>query len=653
MAMPAPKIDYNNELNSEQLDVVMAPNGRILVLAGAGSGKTRVLTYRVAHLLSTVARPEQILLMTFTNKAAKEMMARVQDLTGINPKRIHGGTFHSIANRFLRMYGNLIGYSPSFTILDQDESFQAINAACEALNYDSKKGGFPKGVFIGALYSYARNTDKKVVDIIESEHPKLAFRSAQIMAVLEEYKKSKLKNNTMDFDDLLCNLRRLLKEHPDVRAEISRRFKHVLVDEFQDTNAVQNDLVDLLSGASDSMMCVGDDYQSIYAFRGAVFDNILKFTERYPDAHIYYLNSNYRSTPQIVSFANKSIDYNANQFKKNLVSMQGDGAAPLFVRLPHTGEQADYVADRIGELLAGGASADTIAVLYRAHFHAMELQMELTRRKIPYIVRSGPKFFDAAHIKDTVAFLRVMCNPADEVAWKRLLQLCEGIGKATAVKLIHILASAGNPLEAINSEAFKKVVPTKAKLSVSWVRTVVNTAVKEGEGKAAFLIRIFLENGYEEYLQSKYENYQNRTDDLKELLLFSAQYTKVEDFLAEVALVSNDDDQQDANKEPGGKVVLSTIHRAKGLEWSTVFLINCADGMIPLDRCLEEAAGEEEERRLFYVAVTRAKNLLIMTMPEYDPKRRGYPDLTASRFIEELEDDNTGLRRLEMGDDYP
>ncbi|HQN71739.1 MAG TPA: ATP-dependent helicase [Smithella sp.] len=653
MTLPARFINYQEELNSEQLDVVTAPDGRYLVLAGAGSGKTRVLTYRVAHLLNAGVRPERILLMTFTNKAAKEMMTRVKDLTGIDTNRLYGGTFHGMANRFLRMYGGgLAGYSSSFTIIDQDESFQIINAASAALNYDSKKGSFPKGAFLGALYSYARNTDQKIADIIENNYPELSFRIEQIAAVLAEYKKRKLKQNTMDFDDLLCNLRRFLIENPGVRGELNGQFLHVLVDEFQDTNAVQNDLVDLLGAKASSLICVGDDFQSIYAFRGAVFDNILKFSDRYPDAHIYYLQSNYRSTPQIVEFANQSIRHNANQFKKHLVSKRKSGHPPVFVQLANTSVQADFVAGKIKDLITSGNSPDSIAVLYRAHYHSMELQMELTRRNVPFIVRSGMKFFDAAHIKDTASFLRVLCNPVDEPAWRRLFLLIENIGSASAHKLIQMLVKSDNPLGAINSEDFRNAVPRKAKMSISWLRDAVNMAVQERATKPAELIKIFLDCGYREYLKSKYESWGHREDDLLELVLFSARYNLLSDFLAEIALVSTDE-QGDADPEDDkGRVVLSTIHRSKGLEWDTVFLLSCADGMIPLERCLEQESGEEEERRLFYVAVTRAKSMLIMTMPEYNYRKRDAHCMEVSRFIAELEGDNTdaGLLKIDLWD---
>ena len=632
-------INYESELNPEQLRVVMTDTGALLVIAGAGSGKTRAITYRVARLIEGGISPDRILLMTFTNKAAKEMLSRVKDLVRVRTSDIWGGTFHSIANRVLRQYAAFVGYDRGFTILDQDDSFQIINSCIEEMGFDTKNGNFPKGRIIAGLHSYARNTDAHLDALIDKKHRHFQSFKGRILDVTDLYEKRKRKQNVMDFDDLLLNLRHLLQTSPVVREQLTKKFMHVLVDEFQDTNSVQSDIVELLSGQARSVMCVGDDFQSIYSFRGAVFENIMGFSKRFPEAKIFYLERNYRSTPEIVRLANESIAVNANQYKKNLVSMHGAGMRPRFAQTYDSAGQAQYVAENIQALIAEGIPPESIAVLYRAHFHSMEVQMELTRRRVPFVVRSGLGFFDAAHVKDVTAFLRLLCNPQDELSWKRLFLLSAGIGKVSAEKIWKKIAEADDSLATFVSKEFMAAVPKKAVNSISWMRDAVRKAV-QSDCQPTRLINVFVEEGYGDYLQGEYENYEDRRDDLQELAVFAGKYQKLEDFLAEMALMTT---AEETVEEESGKVVLTTIHQSKGLEWNSVFLIWCADGMFPNARSLEEdPRGEEEERRLFYVAVTRAQERLFLCAPMYD-FRRGGGYLDVSRFINEISEEKQPL----------
>lgn len=642
------RIDYERELNAEQLEVVMAGEGAFLVIAGAGSGKTRTLTYRVARLIETGVRPQNILLMTFTNKAAREMIDRVIELTGnIRRADLWAGTFHSIANRILRRYGTLLGYKAGFTIMDQDDSVQLMNSCIGELGYDTKNGNFPKARVVSGIYSFARNTDVDLGALLDKKHRFFQNHKQRIIDLAELYETRKREQNLMDFDDLLINLRFLFSHNEGLRDDLAERFHHVLIDEYQDTNSIQNDLVEMLSGKARSVMCVGDDFQSIYSFRGAVFDNIMGFPKRFRDAKVFYLERNYRSTPEIVKLANRSIAVNKNQYEKSLYSMRKSGSLPQFVETEDSSQQAVFVAENVLKTITDGVRPSEIAILYRAHYLSMEVQMELTRRGVPFIVRGGPGFFERAHVKDAIAFLKVLSNPRDEIPWKRLLLLCEGIGKVSAEKMCMQLRESSDPILLFLSPEFLKKVPKKAHTSIVWLRDSARQAATS-DYLPSPLITMFLEKGYGDYMQRKYENFTERVEDLRELAYFAGKYDNIEDFIAEIALISNDEEIEDpaAGKDggkDGNKVVLSTIHQAKGLEWHTVFLVWCSDVQIPNQKAIEEdpVFGLEEERRLFYVSATRAREQLFLCRPEYD--RRSGAFLDASRFITEICSDKNPL----------
>jgi len=445
----------------------------------------------------------------------------------------------------------------------------------------------------------------------------------------------------MDFDDLLSNCRKLLLQNPDVLQILSGRFQHILVDEYQDTNIIQAELVELLASKHKNLMVVGDDSQSIYSFRGANFNNIIDFPRRYPECKIFKLETNYRSTPEILHLANLSINNNENQFPKTLRAIRDKGRRPVLVCAQNVIRQADFVAQRIHELLRAGVPLQEIAVLYRAHYHSMEVQMELVRRGIPFDIRSGVRFFEQVHIKDVTAYMRIFVNPRDELAWRRLLLMYPKIGLATFKKIWHQLRQEENPLETVLNNAIIKMAPRAAQSGLEEFSKAMKILLEipEGERSPEKIIDTLLNQcGYRIYLQDHYSDFSTREEDLVQLGNFSAQFLQMEDFLNELALLTNMAMEEDIqNGDSLDRIILSTIHQAKGLEWSHVFLIWCADGMLPLQRALKEKDGEEEERRLFYVAVTRARDQLYLCYPALDYNRSaGILNLAPSRFIREI-----------------
>jgi len=634
-------IDYEKELNREQYRVVMEEGGPLLVLAGAGSGKTRTLTYRVTRLLESGVRQEQILLATFTNKAARAMLNRVENLINCDTKRIMGGTFHHVAHVLLRRYAERIGYKINFSIVDSEDSRQLISTCMAELKIDPKLSKFPKSNILSEIISLTINTQNTLEDVLESRYPFFLHLTNEINSIAGLYEQKKKELAVMDFDDLLNNLRTLLQEHPDVLKNLSGRFEHVLVDEYQDTNIIQADLVDLLACGHRNLMVVGDDSQSIYSFRGANFNNIINFPDRYPDCKIFKLETNYRSTPEILHLANLSINNNEKQFPKELKAVRDKGMRPVMVSVQNVVKQADFVAQRVMELIRSGVPLKEIAVLYRAHYHSMEMQMEFVRRDIPFDMRSGIRFFEQAHIKDVTSYMRILVNPRDELAWRRLLIMYPKVGKVTFNKIWQYLKKKENPLEAVLTDEFMKSVSKTAKPGLEECRKTIQLLLDlpETERIPEKVIDILLNRGgYRVYLQDNYSDAPSREEDLIQLGNFSAQFKQMEDFLNELALLTNMAKEEGVGEEDDeDKVALSTIHQAKGLEWSYVFLIWCADGMIPLQRALKEEGGEEEERRLFYVAVTRAKDQLYLCYPALDYNRSaGVLNLAPSRFIREI-----------------
>jgi DNA helicase-2/ATP-dependent DNA helicase PcrA len=641
------QIDYAHELNAQQLAAVTAPPGPSLVIAGAGSGKTRTLIYRVAYLLEQGIPPERILLLTFTNKAAREMMRRVTDLLGQELTSLWGGTFHSIGNRILRHHANLLGYARDFTILDREDSRHLLSDCVAEAGPPPEGTRFPKAEVLEGIFSLAVNTHRSISEIVAEQHPHFDAVAPEIATIQESYAGRKRSSNSMDFDDLLVLWLRLLQEHADVREHYQRRFQFILVDEYQDTNKLQSDLIDLLAARHHNVMVVGDDAQSIYAWRGANYENILKFPQRYPETKVYKIEINYRSTPEILDTANAAISANINQFPKELAPARKPGPKPVVVALNDGHQQAAFVAGRILQLREEGTNLNQVAVLYRSHFHALELQLELTRRNIPFSITSGIRFFEQAHVKDVAAYVKLVMNPRDELSFKRLVQLLPGIGEKGAQKLwkafshkIELSEPASTAPLATLLQSCAGALPKKA--VTGWAQFVATIGQLEGDdirGNPSRMLSLVIEAGYQEYLEENYSNSRSRVEDVQQLAIFAKQFGTVEEFLTQLALVSNVEEEEERSAaSDDDQVRLSTIHQAKGLEFDVVFLIMLCDGLFPSARSLETPEGQEEERRLMYVAITRARNEIYLSYPLIRAGYGGGVDSRqkVSRFLNEL-----------------
>lgn len=610
---PIKRIDYPNALNQEQLAVVLEGDGPCLVLAGAGSGKTRTLTYRVAYLIERGVDPSSILLLTFTNKAAREMVERVEMVLGPAAKGIWGGTFHSIGARLLRTFADEVGYTSSFTILDQEDSRDLIKAVMKELQIDPKARRFPTASVVGDMISFARNTQTSIETAIEIKHPNFQGFVGEIEEIARQYHQRKKSANAMDFDDLLTNVA-LLLDHPTLGRRIAERFRYVLVDEYQDTNAVQARVVKGFSSVHGNVIAVGDDAQSIYAFRGADVKNILSFPEQFAGAKVFKLLTNYRSTPEILDLANASLSHNQHQYKKDLVGLRESGDKPKLIPCSSASQEARYIAEQILTLRHEGVALANIAVLFRSSSHSQQLEFELIKRDVPYDYRGGQKFFERAHIKDVVSFLRIYENSKDEVAWIRVLSLQTGIGATTAADLA-VQTRTAERIEDVVESAGSIRVPNRARAGWEDFIKVMRTLVEKGRLPAP-LIRSVATSNYQDYLEREYPNYRERLEDLEQLALFAEGYDNLTSFLNDLSLYDNVAvGRQESGKGDTERMVLSTIHQAKGLEWDSVFLIHLADTAFPNRRAMSEEGGMEEERRLFYVAVTRARRQLFLSYP--------------------------------------
>ncbi len=645
-AFPAfPPIDFRAELNDEQYHAVTAEPGPLLVLAGAGSGKTRTLTYRVAYLLSQGVRPGEILLLTFTNKAAKEMLHRVHELTGVEPGRFWGGTFHSIGHRTLRLHGETIGLPSSFTILDAEESEGVLRDAVDALD----KGFFkdkthPKPGPLHAILSMARNTQLSLAETVQRFFPQHEEIRDRLPEFARAYAERKRAGCQLDYDDLLELWLDLLRRSPETREYFAHRFRHVLVDEYQDTNVLQSQIVDLI-GSHHRVMAVGDDAQCIYTWRGANVENILTFPDRHPGTVIHRIETNYRSTPQILALANGVLlaQPRGRSFEKELRPHRANSEKPYYVQTMDGREQAQFIVQRIRGLVDEGCSLRDIAILYRAHFQALDIQLELARLQIPYQITSGVRFFEQAHVRDLVALLRFVFNPADTAAWGRIAVLLPKVGDKNAQKLHaaaldHARLMQQDFVDALGTDDVASRVPRDAReewpkftASLRQVRDVMRTL------KPHNAVEIALDGWYGDYLKGAYANYESRLDDLRSLVGFAGRHEDMHELLAQVMLLGSETGDRSADPTEDA-LRLTTVHQAKGLEYAAVFLIGLAEGSFPLRRAIE-AGDVEEERRLFYVAVTRARDELYLCFPKLNTK--GGPAMlqSPSRFLEELPPD--------------
>ena len=646
---------FSEDLNDSQRTAVMAPDGYNLILAGPGSGKTRVITYRVAYLIARGVPADSILLATFTRRAAREMVYRLESLIGKDAAQVWAGTFHHLGNRLLRRPARLLGYQPNFTILDSEDQLDLIRLAMEDAGFAAKDKLAPKPAEVEHLISFALNTRQSLADVAAVQSPGLVEWLPRIEIVAAAYTRRKLAANCMDYDDLLTQWLRLLREFPEQLEHQAGMFRHILIDEMQDTNALQVEIVETIaaSGAG-NLTAVGDDAQSIYRFRGANYDNILKFPERHPGSRRFQLDVNYRSTPQIVAFTAASIRHNRSGFPKELVSARGDGLCPVVAATADVYEEADLVCQQILEARDKEVPLGQMAILYRNHYDSVVLQGELVTRGIPYTVRSGLRFFEQAHIKDVLAYLRVVQNPRDEASWRRILLLLPGIGPAKAAAIYQQLGQSADPLATLAAADTMAAVPPKSKgFFAAFVNDLRQIHATDPEHYPAAAIQAVLKGGYPATLRQKYDRADNRVADLEQFAVLAARYDSLERLLAEL-LLAGDVYGMDtiAATEPKDVLVLSTVHQAKGLEWSHVFVIRLIEDSFPHRRAIDGPGGEEEERRIFYVAVSRAMNELTLTYPS-TITRGGYGPMvftTPSRFLAELDE---GLfERAELGHEF-
>lgn len=624
-------IDYEGELNPAQAEAVTAPGGPILVIAGAGSGKTRTVVFRVAWLIEQGVDPSSILLLTFTRKAAEEMLSRAALLLDSRASRVAGGTFHSTGNLLLRRYAPLLGYDSAFSIMDQGDTHEAIDLAKKSLSpplLDLK--GFPKARTIAEVLSRSIGGGGTVADVLMDRYPHLAEYAADMERVRILYEEHKKTNNLMDYDDLLVNTIRLLEEHDHVREEVSNRWQHVLVDEYQDTNRLQARIVRLLASTHDNVMVVGDDSQSIYSFRGADFANIMEFPTIFVGARIVKLEENYRSTDQILRVTNNIIQRASTGYPKKLFTRREDGPKPMAARPMTERDQSRFAIQCIKELNGHGIPLRDIAVLFRAGFHSFDLEGELTRSGIPYVKYGGFKFLESQHIKDVLAHLKVINNSKDRLSWSRCLKLLQGVGAKTAMKLAGQIAQDGVPDEP------SRLVPANRKYAPGvWKLLSLIHQLKSFQGAIAEKVEM-INAYYSPILKEKFDNYPRRMRDLEQLANMTVAYRSLNRFLNDMALEPPDGEgaRSDVSRD---SLVLSTIHSAKGLEWHTVILLWATEGRIPSPRSEDSAEDLEEERRLVYVATTRAMHNLVVLAPRtFLDRRLGQIPASVSRFFEEV-----------------
>ncbi len=643
------RIDFSGDLNEEQLAVATAPAGPVLVVAGAGSGKTRALTYRLAWLVHNGVDPSQIMLVTFTNRAAREMLSRVEVLVKQKTRDIWGGTFHHIANRILRRHGKILDISPDFTILDREDSKDLIASCVQEAGVDIRQRRFPQKSVLAAISSFIQNTLEPLEDVLAGRYPMFVREADQIEKVLMLYTARKRQRQLLDFDDLLSLWLRLLTEHKQVRVALAEQFRHILVDEYQDTNAIQGEIVDLLASGHRSLTVVGDDSQSIYSFRGGTFENIITFKDRYPDVREYRLETNYRSIAEILALANASIAFNSRRLPKTLRAKRPSGLKPAVVPAQDHYVQSRFIAEYVLHLLDEGRSLNDIAVLYRSHWHSLEIQLEFQRRNIPFHVRGGLRFFEQAHMKDVICYMRILQNPHDELAWLRLLKMLPRVGSALSGRIWRRISSEDETFKLVCEPETAGLLPAGARpFYAEFVKLIGELAKLDSPAE---IIDIVLERCYDDYLLSHYDGAELRRQDIRALANFAAQYNTVEAFLADVALAGEFSGETVVTGPTEQEfVILSTVHQAKGLEWPVVFIPWLADGRFPTDLAINTQRELEEERRVFHVAVTRAKDELYLVVPQlYRNRSRSLIVMKPSRFLTEVAQDLTEHMELEEG----
>ncbi|MGH7823638.1 MAG: ATP-dependent helicase [Candidatus Binatia bacterium] len=604
-------LDYRKELNDAQYQAATLVEGPLLIVAGAGTGKTRTLVFRVAHLIDIGADPRSILLLTFTRRAAEEMLRRASVLIDNRCSQVAGGTFHSFANLVLREFGRRIDISPSFTIMDRPDSEDALQLLRNELGLNDKDRRFPRKRTVAEIFSMAVNKQTTVPDLIERDYPHLYDSLDDLLRLYERYTDYKKTKTLLDYDDLLTKLRDLLKNDEAVARRLSEIYQFIMVDEYQDTNHLQAQIIRFLAATHDNVAVVGDDAQSIYSFRGADFRNIMDFPKAFPGAQIIKLEENYRSTQPILSLTNKVIQRARESYEKRLYTRKGDGDTPVLVQADSEQMQSRFVCQRILELREEGVPLWDIAVLFRSSFHSFDLELELARHNIPFIKRGGFQFMETTHIKDLLAHLRILANSQDSISWNRVLLLLEGVGPQMSQKITRWLLDGSQPVERLRSFEAKGKVAQGLK-TLAQVLQYASQAERPAE-QTQYLMQYYVP-----VLKRNHpDDHPKRLKDLEHFQGITERYRSLERLLSDMALEPPNDSVAGvlAVDPDEGPVVLSTIHSAKGLEWHSVFIIWALEGRFPSFYNINSEEDLEEERRLLYVAATRAKENLYITYP--------------------------------------
>jgi len=632
--------DFYDKLNPNQREVVAFNDGPLLVIAGAGSGKTNTLVHRVARLVDEGVSPEQILLLTFTRKASEEMLNRASSILDDRCRKVAGGTFHSFANIILRQFSKEIGFEEGFTILDRSDAEDICASIRKKMGLSDAEKRFPKKGTVAAIIGKAVNTGRPVESIMAAEFPHYEHFSAEMAQIFDQYRVQKKILNVMDYDDLLVYLVQLLTNNQEVAQELSERYRYIMVDEYQDTNPLQAQIILKLCKQHQNVMVVGDDAQSIYSFRGADIKNIMGLPNQLNNTKIIKLEQNYRSTQPILDISNKVIEASKDRYAKELFSEKKSDKKPVYIETTSENEQSRFICQRVLELREEGIPLDEIAVLFRSSAHANDLEVQLKSCDIPYAKFGGFKFIETAHVKDVVAYMKIILNPMDSISWQRILQLFDGLGAKGSEKIVATIREflkLRNPLNPLpDLRPWKnKSYALDLELLMKYVFTIQNKT-------PAYVLDKVLE-AYEPYMKTKFDDYPKRQSDLESLKPICSRYDKLEDFLTEMSLEPPDSTQvgADARPEDDEKLTISTIHSAKGLEWNTVFVMSLVDGYFPSFRSLTDPDQLEEERRLLYVAMTRAKENLYLLKPHLEMTAQqhyqfqGFQFSQRTRFIDD------------------
>jgi DNA helicase-2/ATP-dependent DNA helicase PcrA len=622
------------QLNSVQHKAVTTIDGPVLVIAGAGSGKTRVIEYRVYNLVRHKINPNSILLLTFTRRAAREMLSRAAKH---DPRcsDVEGGTFHSFAYKTLRRYARSIGFDDSFSILDEADAEEAVHKSATKLNLFGKERRFPKKDTLRNVISMSVNKQIGVEEVLKKEYPHFLEYAGEIDRLRKQYAAYKIEANYLDYDDLLLYLR-LLLEHEEIRTRLSQKFRYIMVDEYQDTNALQGDITYLLGQAHGNIMVVGDDAQSIYGFRGSSHKNIMRFPERFPQCAIITLEENYRSTQSILDVANQTLENMKEKYSKCLVAARDQaGTKPRLMYFKDMYDEAEWVAGSIKEFHDEGVPLGQQAVLFRSSYISIPLQAALAKRNIPYLMYGGLKFYETAHVKDVISHLKLMINPKDELSWSRVLTLIDGIGPKISERLTEEIVACATLGDILTNVLRKYTTGHPFSEGLGRLTSVLSTAFN-ARNDVGTQFSVVMEY-YEPSMKDRFDDWHLRLNDLETLRQIAADYSSLDQMLADFAIeppergVWHVDPSTPDEERP---LTLSTIHSAKGLEWDRVFIVGLMDGVLPVSFALNDEEEIEEEHRLFYVAITRAKNHLFLSL-HHEGSRGGITQFNKiSRFVD-------------------